>query len=145
MLPSRSGAALPRRSQTNGEAALPTAADQCERAKSASPERERSEARDKSGDGWADVDPAVVLHRYEWGADRHDHLLDERVDLVLLGLGVFGRDLDLDLADGLCLQPCLAELLQQTIAIRDSRCLHRDVFGHEGADSNRYGPSPWRP
>ena len=45
-------------------------------------------------------------------------------------LGAVGRHLDLDLADRLRVEACVAELLQQPVPIRDPRCLDRNVLRH---------------
>src|SRR3954447_15792112 len=74
----------------------------------------------------ADVDHALVLDRHERGAERHDHPFDARVHVV----AVAGVHLDVDLADGLRVEACLLELLQEPVAVGDPRRMHVDVIRH---------------
>src|SRR5512132_203354 len=68
----------------------------------------------------ADVDHTLVLDGHEGGADADDHRLGVGEELLGDRPRLFcGRDLDADLADRPRVEPSLAELAQQTVAIRN--------------------------
>jgi len=73
----------------------------------------------------ADVDHAVVLHRHERRSEAGDHPFDLRQEAL-----VVGPDFDPDLVQRLCVQPCVPQLLEEAVAVRNARSFDVSVLSH---------------
>jgi len=81
-----------------------------------------------------------VLDRHERGAEAHDHVLGLGEEVVGCAVGVVStRNLDGDLVEGTGVDARLLQLTQQTIPVRDSRCLDVDVVLRDVRDPNGAG------